>query len=341
MEGGVAKKTQLVVNESYRFSRLKKSLWRSNDGKNNDKEIYWYIGDGDCKIAPSKRKEMSSSSTAIYDVDSISLNVLESKMNRLTNVIVEVGQPLSPYLRSVFAGREMIIEGIVHKLNHLGWLEISLTSPISFIGEGSIVTGKKSEVDVFLVHRRRSPIIDDLQNGTEVKVSFVFPIFLWGRLSGFAATVRSQIEIVKRVQYSPSSSSRREECRIARNGSISSCSKKYGIEGCSDNNDHKTNCQKVTFSEKKSRNDSVNVPFQVPIDIRSRCHLYAAWRASIHRKYKKCIAISSSSEHSSDVNDSSSIHADARYLYICICVCLCIFMYSYIYVCNVCIYLCM
>jgi hypothetical protein len=322
-ESGVTKKSQLIVNESYRFSNFKKSLWRSNEVRKGDKEIYWFIGDGDCEIAPAKRKAMSSSSTAIYDVDStISLIEVESKMKRSKGFIIEMGQPISPYLRSILAGREMIIEGVVHKLHPLGWLEISLSSPISFLGEVSIVTGKKSEVDVFLVHRRRSSTIDDLQNGTEVKVSFVFPIFLWGTLSGFAATVRSQIEIVKRAQYSPSSSSRKGgRSNTAINCSNSSYSRKDGGGGSgdnreklkrqldqaderenngrsssssvpgrqqagglveppivalqplhsSDNTHHRQNCQKVSSCEKKSRNGSSTVPFQVPVDIRYTC----------------------------------------------------------------------
>lgn len=312
IEGGVTKKSQLALNESYRFSGLKKSLWRAveskADGKNRGAkktpEIYWYIGDGDCKIASSKRKEISSSNTAINDADITKpSNEIDTKVGRFKSMSIEMGQPISPYLQSIFAGREISIEGVVRKLNHLGWLEMSLSSPVFCIEGDSILAGKKSEVDVFLVHRRRSEIIDSLQNGTEIKVSFVFPIFLWGMLSGFAATVRSHIEIVKRAQCSSSSSSGGDCSSINRHCNNFSCSRKDDIEGSSEgsHNDHKPNYHK---------NNSANVRFQVPTDIRTRCHLYASWRANIQRKYKKCLASSSPSESSSS---SSSKNSSSQY----------------------------
>jgi hypothetical protein len=227
----IEQKSLLRLYESFTFSGFKRCLWKRNNNENSsnsnvsinvEDSDYWYINNGHCTITAKQKNELSLPSAAKEHT---------TKLVQVANCSKEYDHPVSAYSRNTFSNEETILEGTVNKLNPLGWIEVTVSSPVLL----------HPIVNIFVVHHRRSDVFGSLHKGTAIRVSFVFPVYLWGKLSGFAATVRSYIEIV-------------------------------------DSHSHSSD----TIGRNKPR-------LRIPPDIKSGCHLYAAWRAYAQRKYHKSV----------------------------------------------------
>ena len=290
-------KESILLNSSFTFSGLQKSLWKrvSSDKESNSlasrvgDEVYWYVGGDECRVTKNSTEQSLAEDNPNFGGHLMSR--LQSSINGK-----DITQPSSAYLRGLYSSQELFLEGVVITLNTMGWIEITLTLPL-------LSENNNRSMNVFVVHYRRSDIIDKLQKGVAVRISYVFPIYLWGQLHGFAATVRSHIEILEEKSFS------KQEIRcgtgsttsISIDMSRSNCaytnrkrlhdhiltdcdsSSKSSVCSTSDDNSVK-NSASVNRINKIGSNSNIN-SLDVPSDMKGRCHMYAAWRAYIHQKY--------------------------------------------------------
>ena len=229
-------------------------------------------------------------------------------------------EPPSSYLRGLFSSTEVIIEGIVCNLNPMGWIEILLRRPYLPLGKGR-------RINVFIVHYRRSETTDMIRSGLAIRISFVFPIYLWGKLSGFAATLRSHIEIIDQANVSPGveKSSRGTflsltTTNISRNITSWNDNSSSNNDKSGNNNDNNSGNNSNSSSSSSSgrirdsphqKHNNIDitttapiphnsigdgtpkvperaVKLRVPPDLKARCHMYAAWRVYVHMRYALC-----------------------------------------------------
>lgn len=226
----------LQLYNSFTFSGLQKCSWRRvKRGRETNSlpprvggEIYWYVAGNQCLITKDDTEQVSLSGCEKFGLRNVS--GFQGCIN-----FADISEPSSAYLRGLYSSQEMNIEGTVHIFNPRGWIEIVPTSIKSQLFTSRFV-------NVFIVHYRLLDVIDKLQKGAAVRISFVFPIYLWGRLHGFAATVRSHIEILQ----------------------------------------HKL---PTNVKNRSNQSNGFTNRLNIPFDIKDRCHMYAAWRAYIYKKF--------------------------------------------------------
>ena len=312
---------------------MQKSLWKrvSGDIQSNSlatrvgDEVYWYVGGDECRVTQSSSEQPLAGDNS---------NFGESPMNRLASNISweDITQPSSAYLRGLYSSQELFLEGVIITLNPMGWIEIALRFPV-------LPKNNNRSMNVFIVHYRRSDIIDKLQKGVAVRISYVFPIYLWGQLHGFAATVRSHFEILEDKSLIEGenrcgngstttigidiSRSNPTNIHIKRlyDHSFTDCNSRSKSSVCSTSDD--TSIRSSTGANRVSKNGShsgIN-HLDVSSDMKGRCHMYAAWRAYIHQKYILSTSLhhdiclragvrksSCSSGNSNNIMNSSSNH---------------------------------
>ena len=318
---------------------MQKSLWKrvSGDIESNSlatrvgDEVYWYVGGDECRVTQSSIERSLAGDNS---------NFGGSSMNRLASNISreDITQPSSAYLRGLYSSQELLLEGVIITLNPMGWIEIALRFPV-------LPKNNNRPMNVFVVHYRRSDIIDKLQKGVAVRISYVFPIYLWGQLHGFAATVRSHFEILEEKSFSEGEklcgnrSTTTIGIDISRSNHINIHSKRlydHSFTDC-DSSGKSSVCSTSDDTSIKSSaganrvikngsNSSLN-HLDVSSDMKGRCHMYAAWRAYIQQKYKLSTSLhhdiclragarksSCSSGNSNNIINSSSNHgySDSR-----------------------------
>lgn len=287
------KKDLLRLNSIYTFTGLQKCSWRrskptdvhddANQSYSNASEFktYWYIGDDSCEISRLHCDTMRDdhSHRIIHSSDDM-ISVGSNHMGDINKR--DIDRPSSTYLRSVISSREIVVEGIISKLNPLGWIELILRQPVLY-------SRKDRKMNVFITHYTQSDTTKKLCAEAAVRISFVLPIYLWGKLHGFAATVRSHIEYLESVHDLTN------DCNHSGNREIDN-GRKRGRDDSTNNSSLGETC--VTFSSDNA-SSSVTVDlssspptarFRVPPDLRTRCHMYAAWRAYVLTQYTSAVA---------------------------------------------------
>lgn len=288
---GIAYKDMIMLNGRYVFSGLKKCSWKRSKAAKGHKNVtdevetitestvHWYIGDDSCVV--SLCGEMSNAEIEKIHQESTVLNTRDHLTALNESECAEIVQPSSTYLKDFFSSQEIVIEGTVSYLDPSGWIELLLLNPV--------LPGYKSRlVNVFIVHYSRSDTTEKLLKGVKVRISFVFPIYLWGKLKGFAATVRSHIEIMDSSDLSAVCGSEVVRSRVTRKrdrrdlSTPSNCSKR--------GNQDTINLTDEVVSIVDISSPAVTARLSVPQELKARCHMFAAWRAYLEKKYTMSIS---------------------------------------------------
>ena len=287
---GIAHKDMIVLNGQYVFSGLKKCSWKRSKaakGKNvtdevetiTESTVHWYIGDDSCEV--STCGEMSNAEIEKTRHESTVLNARDHLTALNESECAEIVQPSSTYRKDYFSSQEIVIEGTVNYLNPTGWIELFLLNPV--------LPGYKSRlVNVFIIHYSRSDTTEKLLKGVKVRISFVFPIYLWGKLKGFAATVRSHVEIMDSSDQSAVCGGQGVRSRVTRKrdrrdlSTPSICSKRV--------NQDTVNLTDEVISIVDIGSPAVTARLSVPQELKARCHMFAAWRAYLEKKYTVSIS---------------------------------------------------
>jgi hypothetical protein len=306
------KKDFLHLNLIYAFSGLQKCSWRrskpanvsddtsQNCGTVSESKTYWYIGDDSCEI--SLLSSDCIRDNHCHENIQLSKGIISTGSNVMGDIHNRnIDRPSSTYLRSVISSREIVVEGVICKLNALGWIEMFLRFPV-------VYSRKDRKVNVFITHYTQSDTTKKLRVEAAVRISFVLPIYLWGKLHGFAATVRSHIEILESVRDLTNNSNHIGNQEICGG-------KKRGRDDNINNSSPSKTC--VTFSSDISSSrvsaDVSSTPpparFRVPPDLRTRCHTYAAWRAYVLTQFNSAVA-AQVSVITSDNNSRSAVRSD-------------------------------
>ena len=285
-KGGMIFKRTIVLNGRYVFTGLKKCSWKRSKAANSKKTVtdevvtttestvHWYIGDDNC-IVTTCNEELAE-----YQGIHNSLSVQGAAEEQLTALheteCSEMIQPSTTYLKDLFSSQEILIEGTISSLNPSGWIELSLLNPV--------LPGHKSRImNVFIIHYSRSDTTDKLLKGMKVRISFVFPIYLWGKLKGFAATARSHVEIMDSCcDQGVRTKITRKRDRNDLSSSSTSCSGKY------EDAINLTDCE--TNSNVAIDTRAASARLTVPQELRTRCHMFAAWRAYLEKKYTMSVS---------------------------------------------------
>jgi hypothetical protein len=273
---GITYKDMIVLNGRYVFSGLKRCSWKRSKAAKSHKNVtdenetiteftvHWYVGDDSCVI-------------------SICGEMLTAEIERIRHECAEMVQPSSTYLKDFFSSKEIVIEGTVSYLDPSGWIELLLLNPV--------LPGYKSRlVNVFIIHYSRSDTTEKLLKGVKVRISFVFPIYLWGKLKGFAATVRSNIEIMESSDQSAVFGDQGVRSRVTRKrdrkdlSTPTCCSKRV--------NQNTINLTDEVVSIVDIDSPAVTARLSVPQELKARCHMFAAWRAYLEKKYTMSISLS-------------------------------------------------
>ena len=290
-EGMMFKKI-IVLNGRYVFSGLKKCSWKRSKAANSKKividevvtttesTVHWYIGDDNCVVATCSKE--SAEYQGIHHSHSV-VGVEEQLTALHETECSEMVQPSTTYLKDLFSSEEILIEGTISSLNPSGWIELLLLNPV--------LPGHKSRImNVFIIHYSRSDTTDKLLKGMKVRISFVFPIYLWGKLKGFAATVRSHVEIIdsccdQTLEYRGEGVRAKISRKRDRNDLSSSST------SCGGKNEYAvdlTDCETISNVAIDSR--AAPARLTVPQELRIRCHMFAAWRAYLEKKYTMSVS---------------------------------------------------
>ena len=283
---GITYKEIIVLNCRYVFSGLKKCSWKRSKAAKGHKNVtdeietitestvHWYIGDDSCVVTTCG--EMSNAEVERIRHESTVLNTRDHLTALNESECAEMVQPSSTYLKDFFSSKEIVIEGTVSYLDPSGWIELFLLNPV--------LPGYRSRlVNVFIIHYSRSDTTEKLLKGVKVRISFVFPIYLWGKLRGFAATVRSHIEIMESGDQSAECGGQGVRSRVSRKrdrkdlSTPSSCSKRV--------NQDTINLTDEVVSIVDIDSPAVTARLYVPQELKARCHMFAAWRAYLEKKY--------------------------------------------------------
>ena len=291
-KGGMIFKKMIMLNGRYVFTGLKKCSWKRSKAANSKKTVtdevvtttestvHWYIGDDNC-IVTTCNEELAEYQ-GIHHSHSVHGAEEQPTASHETECL-EMVQPSTTYLKDLFSSKEILIEGTISNLNPSGWIELSLLNPV--------LPGHKSRImNVFIIHYSRSDTTDKLLKGMKVRISFVFPIYLWGKLKGFAATVRSHVEIMDSCYDQTLECSgegvRTKITRKRDRNDLSSSS-----TSCSGKNEDAvdlTNCE--TNSNVAIDSRAASARLTVPQELRTRCHMFAAWRAYLEKKYTMSVS---------------------------------------------------
>jgi hypothetical protein len=116
-------------------------------------------------------------------IQSVNLNDLKfSKIQQQTFV-----KPSNNELQFYFENKLYNITGIVKNMYLQGWIELEVIFQKS----------EKYLLCLLLSHYQSYDISCDLNIGSWINISFVFPIYLWGILRGFSSTIRSRIHVIQ------------------------------------------------------------------------------------------------------------------------------------------------
>jgi hypothetical protein len=314
---GITYKEMIMLNGRYVFSGLKKCSWKRSKAAKGHKKVtdeietitestvHWYIGDDSCVV--SICGEMSTAEIERIRHESTVLNTRDHPTALNESECAEMVQPSSTYLKDFFSSKEIVIEGTVSYLDPSGWIELFLLNPV-------LPCYKSRLVNVFIIHYSRSDTTEKLLKGVKVRISFVFPIYLWGKLKGFAATVRSHIEIMDSSDQSAVCGGEGVRSRVSRKrdrkdlSTPSSCSKRV--------NQDTINLTDEVVSIADIDSPAVTARLYVPQELKARCHMFAAWRAHLEKKYTMSISQSTATPpsdarriNSKPVKDRSSDRA--------------------------------
>jgi hypothetical protein len=288
---GIKYKEMIVLNGRYVFSGLKKCSWKRSKAAKGHKNVtdeietitestvHWYIGDDSCVV--SICGEMSAAEIERIRHESTVLNTRDHLTALNESECAEMVQPSSTYLKDFFSSKEIVIEGTVSYLNPIGRIELFLVDPV--------LPGYKGRlVNVFIIHHSRSDTTEKLLKGVKVRISFVFPVYLWGKLKGFAATVRSHVEIMDSSDQSAECGGQGVRSRVTRKrdrkdlSTPSSCSKRV--------NQNTINLTDEVVSIADIDSPAVIARLSVPQELKARCHMFAAWKAYLEKKYTMSIS---------------------------------------------------
>ena len=291
-KGGMTFKKMIVLNGRYVFSGLKKCSWKRSKAANSKKivtdevvtttesTVHWYIGDDNCVVVTCS-KELAESQRIHHSHSVVGAEELLTALHETE--CSEMVQPSTTYLKDLFSSKEIMIEGTISSLNPSGWIELLLLNPV--------LPGHKSRImNVFIIHYSRSDTTDKLLKGMKVRISFVFPIYLWGKLKGCAATVRSHVEIVdsccdQTLEYRGEDVRAKIPRKRDRNDLSSSST------SCGGKNEYAvdlTDCETISNVAIDSRTAPSRLT--VPQELRTRCHMFAAWRAYLEKKYTMSVS---------------------------------------------------
>eukprot|EP01041_Mallomonas_annulata_P003664 gene3664-7300_t len=229
--------------------------------------------------------------SSIGDVVEVQLQLVES-IPRNPEVFIDIKDLHNQFniksisSKEMFMCREINVEGTILHMFKEGWIDLECldSSPTNTTTTVALHTNITSHtycaqpLRLFLCHRQPAPIDASLRAGARLKMRAVLPVFLWGRLCGVVATVRSHLSIAQFAHtHTPAlSPSTRSTHHVV----------------------------PVPISVTKP----IPMPvLRVPPDVRSRCVLYCAWRAVVSRDIHHAISTSSSSSSSSQSSSGNSV----------------------------------
>lgn len=187
-------KEQLIVGNSYTFNGHFIYCKDEIEGTN------WYYAQNDCSfqlnasIKPSIEDKLMTTSIneCLKDIIIPVDNILYDK------AYISLYQPNSISLKGYYETTEMNITGKVYQFHKSGWIEL-----ITYDNNKSIICADKKYpvikstmgLGLYMTPSQNYPF-NTLNKFTIITAYSVYPMYLWGRLYGFAATVRTHIATI-------------------------------------------------------------------------------------------------------------------------------------------------
>jgi hypothetical protein len=263
----------LQLGCTYLLTNTRRSHWKSTkDGQSQETEgDCWYAMDKvSSEIAPQNNTTAGiSADSNVHHVDSASSKM---KWNINCEVILSASTPKPDLLKYTYIGSHNLWERSVQKR----WSECSIVGRVDSVDKAGswvllaprIIASDSDDEDevqvaeqdqevrggalyIFLSHYSRPCSLHAcFRSGCEILANSVLPIFLWGKLIGFAVTMRSHLSV-----------------------------KSYGewITAAAKSSNH-GNAPSIAPSA-----------MLVPRDQRRCCHMYSAWKVCSERRLKECV----------------------------------------------------